>query len=426
MRLNHIPLHSISISLFLLLLVQISFAHNYQDTIKIEDFQKFTYDFDLQNGTFTGPGGDLIREAIAASQYTLLGDNKGSRLEQQFTAALIKELDKINYKHMALEAGVGLSTLLNKLAQEKESIPEKIKELNQRYALRKTGKVFTPILEFKHLEGAQHFQEAAQQDWTFLSVGVTPWTSYAMLTDELFIHLTIENQKTYQSLKDQTQAHLALQYDKIQAHNSDEVKKFIEGVKSNSVFEKFLDRMSICEANNDLIKGIRFSLDYWEMYGNKEFYQKNMDSAKEDKIRLAKELNRINFDYDKDKLFVKMWRNHLAKGHSIAGTFGVGNMLLEMAAAHSNKSLTMAFIERFAMEDESITDILTSGDVFSKRYLEFVQLGKIDKWVVIDLRPFNKSFYYGSTAISESVYKMLARFDMLLIPKADTPATPNY
>ena len=101
-------------------------------------------------------------------------------------------------------------------------------------------------------------------------------------------------------------------------------------------------------------------------------------------------------------------------------------MLYEIAELHENKSLTIGIIRRFYKEDDKTKDILESKDLFSKRYSEFVQLGKEKEWVLIDLRPFNSAFYYGPYALSLSVYKMFARYDMLIIPSTDEKATINY
>lgn len=397
-----------------------------QDSISIEDLEKFTYSFSIQNGQFEGGGGDLLKKAISESHITMLAEDVGSTLEHQFTNALINELDLNTYKQMVLEVGGASGELINRMVNNDELNTQNIKELNQKYLLNKEGRTFIPILEFRSIEAMQSLENARNKGWSFLSVGVEPWTSYKMHADNLFANLLPDNQKTNQSLYEETIKFLDQEYEKIKAHNSDEVYSLISNIKANGIVDKFLKEMSICEGNLKPIKAIQQSIEYYWMYGNKEFYEKNVWSAKQDKLKLAKDLKERNFDFKKDKLFVKMWRNHLSKSMTISGAYGVGNMLLELASYHGNESLTIGMMRRFYKDGDDVADLFNATDGFNKRYKELVQLGKENEWVVIDLRPFVKEFYYGNYIQSDGIYKMFTRYDMLVIPKLDEAATNNY
>lgn len=397
-----------------------------QDSISIEDLEKFTYSFSIQNGQFEGGGGDLLKKAISESHITMLAEDVGSTLEHQFTNALINELDLNNFKQMVLEVGGASGELINRMVNNDELNTQNIKELNQKYLLNKEGRTFIPILEFRSIEAMQSLENARNKGWSFLSVGVEPWTSYKMHADNLFANLLPDNQKTNQSLYEEIIKFLDQEYEKIKAHNSDEVYSLISNIKANGIVDKFLKEMSICEGNLKPIKAIQQSIEYYWMYGNKEFYEKNVWSAKQDKLKLAKDLKERNFDFKKDKLFVKMWRNHLSKSMTISGAYGVGNMLLELASYHGNESLTIGMMRRFYKDGDDVADLFNATDGFNKRYKELVQLGKENEWVVIDLRPFVKEFYYGNYIQSDGIYKMFTRYDMLVIPKLDEAATNNY
>lgn len=397
-----------------------------QDSISIEDLEKFTYSFSIQNGQFEGGGGDLLKKAISESHITMLAEDVGSTLEHQFTNALINELDLNNFKQMVLEVGGASGELINRMVNNDELNTQNIKELNQKYLLNKEGRTFIPILEFRSIEAMQSLENARNKGWSFLSVGVEPWTSYKMHADNLFANLLPDNQKTNQSLYEETIKFLDQEYEKIKAHNSDEVYSLISNIKANGIVDKFLKEMSICEGNLKPIKAIQQSIEYYWMYGNKKFYEKNVWSAKQDKLKLATDLKERNFDFKKDKLFVKMWRNHLSKSMTISGAYGVGNMLLELASYHGNESLTIGMMRRFYKDGDDVADLFNATDGFNKRYKELVQLGKENEWVVIDLRPFVKEFYYGNYIQSDGIYKMFTRYDMLVIPKLDEAATNNY
>lgn len=397
-----------------------------QDSITIQDLEQFSYTFSIKDGQFKGEGGAVLTKAIGKAHITMLGENVGTKLEHSFTDALINELDRHQYKNMVLEVGGASGELINKLAKKSELSSQKIKALNQKYLIKKKGRTFVPILELKSVEAMQSIENANNRGWNFFSVGIEPWTSYKLFADELYSHLLSNNKKTYQKLYEETIAFLEEEYEAIDAHNSDEVFKLISHIKSSKPFNDFLAKMAICEGNRETIKAIQQSIDYWWMYGNKEYYKKNMWSAKQDKIKLAADLKKNNFDFKKDKLFVKMWRKYLSKSMSISGAYGIGNMLFELSSYHGNESLTIGVLQRFHKEGDEVKDELQATNGFTKRYKELIQLGKEQEWVLVDLRPFVKEFYYGNYIQSDGVFKMFSRYDMLVIPKMDEAATTNY
>lgn len=416
---------------FLILFVCYFFfnVHQYtfgQDSIRIQDLEQFSYPFSIKDGHFEGEGGEILTKAIAEAHITMLGENTGSKLEHHFVNTLITELDRNNYKNMVLEAGGASGKLINKMTKNSELNSQKVKALNQKYLLNKNGRTFIPILELKTVEAIQSIENANNRGWTFLSVGVEPWTSYKLFADELYSHMLPNNKKAYKKLYEETIAFLDKEYENIQAHNSDEVFKLISQIKASKPFNEFLDKMAICEGNEELLKAIHTSIEYWWMYGNKEFYEKNVWSAKLDKMKLAEDLKKHNFDFKEDKLFVKMWRNHLAKSMAPSGAYGVGNMLLEMASYHGNETLTIGVVGRFHKEGDEIKDLLQAKNGFTDMFKELIQLGKKEEWILVDLRPFVKEFYYGNYIQSGGLYRMFTRYDMLVIPKTDEAATVNY
>ena len=397
-----------------------------QDSITIQDLEKFSYSFNIVDGKFQGEGAQILTKAIAETHITMLAENVGSKLEHHFTNALINELDRNNYKKMVLESGGGSSQLINKMAKNGTLTIPHIKAFNQKYLLDKKGRIFPPIPELKTVEALQFLQNANNRGWHFLSVGIESWTSYNMFADELFANLLPKNQQAHRQLFEEVKTFLDQQYKIVNAHNSEEVYNFISQIKSSKSFNKFLEKMTVCEGNKETIKAIQKSIEYYWMYGNKQFYEKNMWSAKQDKIKLAGDLKKENFDFSKDKLFVKMWWNHLSKGHANFGAYGIGNMLQELIEYHGNQSLVIGVFRRYHKEGDEVKDMLESSDRFTKSNYEMVQLGKEKEWILIDLRPFNKEFYYGAYFLSESLYKMMVRYDILIIPKTDEPATLNY
>lgn len=417
--------HFISVLLCYFFITTYQYTYG-QDSITIEDLEQFTYSLSIVEGGFNGEGGAVLNEAIASAHITLLGENVGSKLEHQFTNALMNELDRNNYKRMVLEVGGGSGALINKMAKESEFNVQTVKALNQKYLLEKEGRTFIPILELKTVDLMQSLQKATERDWEFLSVGIEPWTSYKMLVDELYGNLVPRNKEAYKKLYEETLTFLNDRYSEIKTHNSKEVHQFISPFESSKSFNDFLQKMAVCEGNRVTIKALRESIEYWGMYGHQEYYRKNIWNAKKDREKLQHDLDKGNFDFDEDKLFVKMYRNHLSKGMSANGAYGVGNMLMEKASAHGNETLSIGIVRRFYKEGDELKDMLKASDGFNKYYRKLVQLGKQKEWVLIDLRPFVEEFYYGNYIQDAGIAKMYTRYDFLVIPMTDESATANY
>jgi len=397
-----------------------------QDSITIQDLKKFTYTFSIEDGKFTGEGGEILKKAIAESHITMLGENVGSKLEHQFTNALIDELDQHNYKKMVLDIGDGSGAVINKMSKNSTLTEQNVKRLNQQYLLEKKGRTFVPILDLKSVEGIKSIENANNRGWTFLSIGIEPWTSYKMLVDELYSYLLPENKKTYQKLYKETLAVIEAGYETIQAHNKEEVFKLIALFKASEPFNEFLEKMRICERNRATIESIQQSIDYYWMYGNGKNYEKNHWHGQLGKEKLKEGLENINFDFQEDKLFVKMWQFYLAKGYAIRTEYGVGNLLMEMASYHGNKSLSIGVLRRFFKDGSEVKDFLQANNVFTKNHRELIQLGKENDWILVDLRPFMKEFYYGNYIQSDGLYKMFTRYDMMVIPKTDESSKSNF
>ena len=162
------------------------------------------------------------------------------------------------------------------------------------------------------------------------------------------------------------------------------------------------------------------------MYGNKQGYKKNKLSSQRNKVILKNELKRMNFDFDEDKLFVKMWRGHLANGVTPNGFYGVGNMLMELAAYHERSSLNIGFLNRYMSVDDEVVDALSQEGGVRPIHKPFVAQGQKDQWVLVDLRPFTETFYYDSYIQTKEMLYMMRSYDMIIIPKTDLKAKINH
>lgn len=412
-----------------ILLIFFGICQNYQaigqDSLSLKDMQKYAFSFTIDNDEFIGKGGEVLTKAIANAHITMLGDNSLSKLEYEFTAALIKELDQNAYKRMILETGSSSTKLFNEFSEQPTPIVASIKALNQQYGLDKKGKLYVPIPEFKSIEAAQYLQTAKEKDWSVWGIGPVSWTSYSMLIDELFNNLSTANQAKHQVTYSTVKTFLNDLYTKIPKQSNEELAKFTAAINSSEPFNNFLAEMATYSVNLELINELQYSLEHWTLYGKKDFYNENKIHTQKSKLAVANILNNNNFDFKKDKLFIKTWVNYLAKGTNMNGFYGVGNTLQEMTAYHGNNSINIAIARRFYKDNGAVKDILDTKNPYLN-FKELIPLGKKEEWVLVDLRPFHKAFFWKGVKMSLPMHRIISRYDFLVIPSTDTKATNNY
>ena len=143
---------------------------------------------------------------------------------------------------------------------------------------------------------------------------------------------------------------------------------------------------------------------------------------------LRKGLQANDFDFSKDKLLMKMGAYHTSKGFTPLGFYDVGNTLSEIAEFHGNKALSIGFKNRFWKTEKGLEDVLKLNDRYYKNHRNFYEMGEESEWVVIDLEPLRKGFYYypQKYKLSEYEEKMVQRFDLIIITPADSEGTKNY
>ncbi len=397
-----------------------------QDSITVEVLQKYSYTFDIKNHEFHGEGATIIHDAIANAQITMLGNNSRNKQEELLDLALIKILDENGYHNMIMELGPASGSIINNLSNEPSETVERLKKLNQEYFFETETTQLMPVPDLKYLGTAEMIQSIKEQSWTLSGIGTDSWTSYRMLIDEMYHKLPDDQQKL---LKRKYQSSILLidqLYKEMEGQSSNEILQLTNGIKSSDDITSFLHQASKFGINKMLVESFQFSLDYWHMYGKKEFYKKNKLDAQRNKQLLRAYVAQQSFDLSQDKLFVKMWRGHLTNGLTSRGFYGIGNTLMELASYHGNTSLSIGVLGRYQIKDGVTTDILDDGGFISPLHRSFISLGQKDQWVLIDLRAFTKAFYYGNYHTPLELQMMMGRFDMILIPKTDSKATINY
>jgi len=385
-----------------------------QDSIKLETIKPFSYSFNIEDNTLIGDGAELLREAISNAHMVMLGDRYRSLQEEQFASILAEELNQLDYNTMVIETGTASADLAMNLIRDNSNAIDKFKQLNQEYALQRGQKLYAPIHYFKNTEGAQRISFLNKENWRIVGVGVDSWNSIPMLVDELYHNLTKENQEELKTSYHKVTKLLDSLYQHVSTDPANEdVLNVTNGIIESSDFSAYLDKVSHCKMNHEIIESMRFSIDYWRMFGNKEFFQKNKNNSANNKIQIRHQLDKIGFDFESDKLFVSMYKGHLAKGTTSNGFYGVGNTLTELFGYHGRESVSIALFRRYYKEDGATLD--TADEKLRETQRLFIELGKEDEWTLVDLREFNKAFYWGNYHLHFEFIRLFNSYDFIFI-----------
>ncbi|TMM58791.1 hypothetical protein FEE95_05005 [Maribacter algarum] len=412
-------------SVFLICFLGVSVCVQGQDSLSLEMLQPISYHFLVTDGQLTGKGADFLKKEIAKAQFTLLGDYPDSKSSSDFSAALLPELNRFEYKTMALGIGVPSARLLNAMVKESQSVVPELKALNNTYGFTEKEMLVLPMPDMKSVADARFVQKAGELKWSIVGFGNESWNNLPWLLDQLYEGLSEESQKINHSLYLESKTFLKVWY----AKRNGDLLAFATAVENSKFIYDFLkiagekspENLVIVEAFNNSIKNCRF-------YAEKEFFDKNEWRVDEEKRLLRQELEQINFDIHQDKLFVKWDMNFLSRGFQPYAFYGVGNTLSEIANYNGSKSLHIGIVPRFQSKNGVIQDLMKLENTMAYRFAALTQAAKKNQWTVIDLQQMIQETHYTPVKylLDAPIQDLIKRYDLIIIPAVEKEATLNY
>jgi len=390
-----------------------------QDSLTTEMAQEFSYSFTIDNGKLSGEGVQFITKESANSQYTLIGEYHGSKRISEFTEVLIPVLNDNGYRHFALEIGPVSANKLMHWTTDSKNVEEKLFEFNSRYNYIE-GR-FTAIPFFTNKEDAVFLQKAADNEWEIFGLDQEFYFAFEMLLDEIYSNIDSKSKELYQESFQVAKDSLLVLID----DDINEKRRLPAEVHQSVEVQGFLNKMKMFPANKKIVNAFNKSIEIYKMNSDRKWRQNNEERALYMKTNLRKSMEASEFDFQKDKMLVKMGAYHNSRGQSPMEVFDVGNTLSELAEFYGNQSLHIAFSSRFYMEEGSEKDVLIDEPKHS--YNVFNALGKKDSWVVIDLREIQHGMYYYPVKykVTKEIEDLIRRYDLLVIPPIETDPTPN-
>lgn len=394
-----------------------------QDSLNVGMLRPKIHHFTIVNGKIVGEGADFLKKAIAETQFTLLGDYPDSKSCSDFTSALLPLLHDADYKTMALGIGVPTARWLDSLAQEPSTVVSKLKVANSIYALTENEKTILPLPDMKSVEDAEFVQKAGTLHWSIVGFGSESWNNLPWLLDQMYAALSETGQQKYHSMYVESQAMLS----EIYKDRKGDLLKFATAIQNGPLLQDFLQKIEQESDDGTLLEAFGTSLENCRMHAQKQYFEKNRFRVQQEKRLLRQELDRIGFDSNRDKLFVKWDLNFLSRGFQPYAFYGLGNTLSELAEFNGSRSLHIGVIPRYQLKKGGVLDFAAQKNTSSHRLRTLVNAGKEDEWTVIDLRQMIQESYYTPIRylLSDPIRDLIKRYDLIVIPALEKEASLN-
>jgi hypothetical protein len=402
--------------LFALTIVFCSQKIHAQDTLTAALLQPNAYIFTVEKGQIHGPGASVIQHIIDTSHYVLLGEKHQSARLGELSAALLPKLAKAGFHNFAIEVGPNAAERLEQLATPPSATLEQLQAFTKQYANKTFFKM--PINFFHGYEDALFLQKASEMGFDLWGLDQELYYSVEFLLNDLL--KLAKGQTNFKRFK---KLHRRAMKRYKWLNVKDDLKKrfprnciLLSDEKVNAFLDAFAKDHS--EAQR-IIEALRNS---WQIYCDNE--KGNYDKANQARAAYMKENFRRQYQAAKSrkeqpKVFAKMGDMHLSSGTSRLGVDDIGSYIFELAAEEGLKATNIRHIRRFYQSKKQVIDYETSGIEWVKQWRPFVELGKREEWVLIDLRPFRASLAEGKLVTHRSAAHDIKYYDFILISPED-------
>lgn len=397
-------------TLIILLILFTFFGVKAQNKLTLEDVKKhttyFTVSEDLQFSENILP---TLNEEAKKSQFIGIAEVHQSEQLSLFTAAFLRVLKSNQYNNFALEIGNYSTSILEEASKNPSETTSNLKELNKKYGRGKFP--YIPFIFVDKVADAKFIEEASKLDFNLWGIDREYEFSYLMHFDKMF---ELSNKSST----------LSQAYKKAREKLKDIV--FRNKVSGESKYCWLLNYHTINEylkevSKEDNLKNYANELrNSWEIYCS--FIQNKGGSAARAKYMRHKFDSLYNVANKKEKLpkvLVKLGGVHLTHGNSQYGRYDVGRHLHEKAKENNTQFLAIRHVWRYKNGKDQV------GKSGWKNTSFLMQLGRKDKWTLIDLRPLKKLVEENKLIVDKGTAWELKSYDWFLISPNDSKGKIN-
>ncbi len=200
----------------------------------------------------------------------------------------------------------------------------------------------------------------------------------------------------------------------IAIYESKEINQYLEAASENN------------SKNKEIADAIKITTKIYRYNPLQKYYAANSSRIDYMKKNLSNGFARLRFNVRKDKMLLKMGAIHTPRGLSFLDLFEIGNTLSELAIYNGNRSLHITFNQRYSIQDGNEVDALSPSNPRSDRLQALLQMGKKDKWTVIDVRQLREAHFMRKFDFNPIIEQIITGHDLFIITPTDKAKTPNF
>lgn len=372
-----------------------------------------------EDGVITGEGSNILAELAADNQFFVFGEYHGSVQLAAFTNGLFPILHQQGYKHFAIEVGPHSSKVLTELSDKPENTTSQLHRFYSEHYNTEADDIAIPFFEGK--EDAVFLQKARELNFDLWGLDQEYYVSFDYFSERLLLYLP----QTKALKQDHKAAQQAFSMHMKRDMEEDDYGPFTK-IKKDSTISLFLGHFDKIEEAQSLIEAIKTS---WDIYAYQEVndnYSNNNQRAAYMKHNFSDYYHHATLIEESPKVFFKLGGMHSGVGRSPLAILDLGNMVSELANMNGTGAVHLNAMRRFSQQDVGITDWLAKGSRWTKGYEPLLAQARLDRWTLVDLRPFRSMLWNRQLSTSDKLAFKINHFDFMLLPPADRGTEANY
>lgn len=371
----------------------------------------------IVNGSFTGPGGEMMAEILQQSDYILVGEQHGLRESSEFVKTLLLQGEKYGYHTLAIETDPYVASNLEEIHRSQDPLSV---AMNRNQDMPFLMPFYENTDDHNMLSMLDYSGKNVLWGLDQVFMGAT-----RLIFEKLAaIAITQEQRNISQNFLQKAMGGVR----KVLETRNFQFAPMLQ-LTSND-FQLLRDAFVNHEMAINLINDLQRSKEIYLLNFSGQIYENNLLRSKLIKQRFFQYYNRAKTNGTDPKIIFKFGDTHMAKGHSFTDVLDIGNAVFEKAEAEGKRSTHILF---HAIKGTSNAFNPVSGDeakrvVFDRTekipaaiFNAVAQKGQEGKWVLFDLRPLRKYVHKMEGRLKSYVLN----FDFyLVIPEAH--ATGNF
>lgn len=407
------------------LIIVIGFGlHVSAQTLSTDYLKKHTDHFTIENGSFNGPGGKVLKKMVNSSQFITYGETHGSEQISILTKALMPLLKKADFRHFVIEVGPHSANKLSELSSPASQTVKKLYAFNSGYTVSEGGETAVPIPFFDGVSDAEFLQAARENGMDLWGIDQEFYFSPFFLMDEMMS--TIKNTPDYNKVNQLKQLAQQVMFKHFMAEVKDRNVNAYPLIKKEKAVQDFFDAFDKDNTKAQAImKDMKISWDIYIHWRN----DSHADRISYMRNNFMKHYNEALKNEKTPKVFTKIGSLHASKLIS-SGAFDIGELTESLAQKNGTNSASINTWVPFSKTDKGIQNNFEKYKRSYKRYSLLTPFAKKDAWAIINLKEIRNDLLKGKISLPSNgdyhrLRKLIFSYDYQLIAPLDTDTTPN-